>query len=88
MQRGSLEAPAGSEDKRLMLVDVGDTVIVTTKEVDNPLRLVILDTGITSSLSEKDRENFRSVFTAVVKGEVSGEWTDEWTVDIRQVSGQ
>ena len=54
-----------------MLVDVGDTVIVNLKPTVCPVRLVLLDVGITASLSEADKENFRNVFKAVVIGDVS-----------------
>jgi hypothetical protein len=54
-----------------MLVDVGDTVIVNVKPIDCPVKLVLLDVGITASLSEEDRQNFRNVFKAVVLGDVS-----------------
>ncbi len=53
-----------------MLVDVGDTLIVSVKDTDSSLRLVMLDVGITVSLSEQDLANFRAVFTAVVQGQV------------------
>ena len=54
-----------------MLVDVGDTTFVSVKQAETPLRLVLLDTGISVSLSPRDRSNFKEVFTAVVLGEVS-----------------
>ena len=53
-----------------MLVDVGDTTFVSVKPAETPLRLVLLDTGISVSLSSRDRSNFKEVFTAVVLGEV------------------
>ena len=53
-----------------MLVDVCDTVVMNVKQVESPVRLVLLDTGITAYLSPKDKENFKEVFTAVVIGEV------------------
>ena len=52
------------------MVDVGDTTIVTVKPVDNPVRLVLLDVGIASSLSSQDLTNLKAVFTAVILGEV------------------
>ena len=54
-----------------MLVDVGDTVILSVKPTVCPVRLILLDVGITASLSEKDMINFRNVFKAVVIGDVS-----------------
>jgi len=36
---------------------------------DNEEKLIILDPGLTASLSKKDMRNFRAVFTAVVKGD-------------------
>lgn len=54
-----------------MVVDLCDTVIVTVKPVETPVRLVLLDTGITSSLSERDLRNLKQVFTAVIIGDVS-----------------
>ena len=59
------------DENKLILVDMGDTVLIDVKPVETPLRLVLLDTGITTSLTEKDRQNFRDVFSAVVMGEVS-----------------
>lgn len=38
---------------------------------EHPLRLVLLDCGITATLTAEDKKKFREVFTAVVKGEVS-----------------
>lgn len=55
-----------------MLVDVGDTTFVSVKPAKNPLRLVIVDTGISVTLSSRDRDNFKDVFSAVVLGEASG----------------
>ncbi len=54
-----------------MLLDVCDTVIVNITPVENPVRLVMVDAGITTSLSEQDLGNFKAVFTAVVIGDVS-----------------
>ena len=54
----------------MMMVDLCDTLIVTVKPHENPIRLVLLDTGITSSLSDTDLQNFKDVFTAVIIGEV------------------
>ena len=54
------------------MVDVCDTVIVNVKPVENPLRLVFLDVGIATMLSEHDRRNFHDVFTAIVLGKVGG----------------
>ncbi|XP_059141822.1 uncharacterized aarF domain-containing protein kinase 2-like [Physella acuta] len=36
---------------------------------EHPLRLVLLDCGITATLTSEDKQKFREVFTAVVKGE-------------------
>ncbi|KAK2165593.1 hypothetical protein LSH36_48g06022 [Paralvinella palmiformis] len=57
------------EENKLMLVDVGDTVILSVKPTVCPVRLILLDVGITASLSEKDMINFRNVFKAVVIGD-------------------
>ena len=54
----------------MMLVDVCDTLVVTVKPVEQPVRLVLLDTGITASLSENDLQNLKNVFTAVIIGDV------------------
>ena len=54
-----------------MVVDMCDTVMVITKPVECPLRLVLLDVGITTSLQPGDLTNLRNVITAVVLGEVS-----------------
>ncbi|XP_013413093.1 uncharacterized aarF domain-containing protein kinase 2-like [Lingula anatina] len=63
------------EETKMIMDDLGDTLIVDTKPSENHLRMVLLDTGIVATLSEKDRANFRAVFTAVVqgKGEVVAE---------------
>lgn len=53
-----------------MLLDVCDTVIINIKPMEVPVRLVLLDAGIATMLSEKDRQNFSDVFTAIVIGEV------------------
>lgn len=53
-----------------MVVDMCDTVMLITKPVECPLRLVLLDVGITTSLQPGDLGNLRSVITAVVLGEV------------------
>ncbi|XP_014669848.1 PREDICTED: uncharacterized aarF domain-containing protein kinase 2-like [Priapulus caudatus] len=57
------------ENNQLVLVDICDTVVVNVRPVECPTRLVILDCGIASSLSEHDLDNLRAVFTAVVLGE-------------------
>lgn len=54
----------------MMMVDEGDTMFVSVKSAECPLRLVLLDTGISVTLSSRDRDNFKSVFSAVVLGEV------------------
>ncbi|NP_001229590.1 aarF domain containing kinase 2-like [Strongylocentrotus purpuratus] len=48
---------------------------VYLKEPKNPIKLVLLDTGITSHLEERDFNNFYKVFTAIVlrKGDVVAE---------------
>ena len=56
----------------MLLVDLGDTIIVDVKPPENPLRLVLLDVGITTSLDPADMDNLRKVFTAVIQGDVSG----------------
>jgi aarF domain-containing kinase len=56
----------------MMMVDLCDTLIVTVVPTQNPVRLVLLDTGIVTSLSNTDLQNFKDVFTAVIMGEVSG----------------
>ncbi|XP_064636450.1 uncharacterized aarF domain-containing protein kinase 2-like [Lineus longissimus] len=67
------------DDSKLVLVDVCDTLIINVKPVECPLRLVLLDVGIVSQLSEKDKENFTEVFRAVVLGE--GEKVGELLLD-------
>lgn len=57
------------EESRLEILNLADTILINVKPVESPLRIVLLDTGITVTLSDKDKENFRAVFTAVVKGE-------------------
>ncbi|XP_074650413.1 putative aarF domain-containing protein kinase 2 [Tubulanus polymorphus] len=57
-----------SQDQ-IVLVDVCDTVVVNVQKPVCPLRLVLLDAGITSSLSEKDKDNFSEVFKAVILGQ-------------------
>ena len=52
------------------MVDLCDTVVVNVLPADNPIRLVLLDVGISASLTENDLQNFKDVFTAVVIGEV------------------
>lgn len=44
---------------------------VYLKEPKNPIKLVLLDTGITSHLEERDFNNFYQVFTAIVMRKVS-----------------
>ena len=51
-------------------MDICDTVVVNVKPVENPVRLVMLDAGISASLTVQDMQNFKAVFTAVVVGEV------------------
>ena len=59
------------EECKLIVVDLCDTIMVDVKPVENPMRLVLLDTGITTILSEKDLKNLKDVFTAVILGDVS-----------------
>ncbi len=54
----------------MLLVDAGDTAFVSVKPVETSLRLVLLDTGISVSLSAADLANLKAVFTAVVLGQV------------------
>ncbi|XP_076467700.1 putative aarF domain-containing protein kinase 2 [Babylonia areolata] len=53
----------------LVMVDIGDVVMTTVAHKDCPVRLVLLDCGITASLEQDDRVKFQQVFTAVVKGQ-------------------
>ncbi|XP_048863300.1 uncharacterized aarF domain-containing protein kinase 2 [Brienomyrus brachyistius] len=50
----------------MALTDLCDTVVVTVRPSGPPMRLVLLDAGIVSWLSDGDLRNFRAVFTAVV----------------------
>ncbi len=59
------------DENKLMAIDVHDTLIVSVKTAESPLRLVLLDAGISASLSSKDLINLREVFAAVILGEVS-----------------
>lgn len=56
-------------ESELVMVDVGDTMVTTVEPLQSPLRLVLLDCGIISTLKASDRTKFKQVFTAVVKGE-------------------
>ncbi|XP_033122574.1 uncharacterized aarF domain-containing protein kinase 2-like [Anneissia japonica] len=56
------------EKEQLMLVDLCDTVVVNRKVIECPLKLVLLDVGLTSQLSEKDMVNFKAVFKEIVLG--------------------
>ena len=58
------------DENKLVMVDLCDTVVVNVLPADNPIRLVLLDVGISASLTENDLQNFKDVFTAVVIGEV------------------
>ena len=53
------------------MVDVGDVIVTTVAKSSCPLRLVLLDCGITASLGKDDRAKFTQVFTAIVKGQVT-----------------
>lgn len=64
------------EESKLVLVDICDTVVVNVRPPECPIRLVLLDCGITSYLSSKDLVNLRSVFTAVVLGEVKSYYAE------------
>nr|XP_006820386.1 PREDICTED: uncharacterized aarF domain-containing protein kinase 2-like [Saccoglossus kowalevskii] len=57
------------QENIMTLVDICDTVIINVKPVPCPVKLILLDTGITSELEEEDRWNFEGVFTAVVLGD-------------------
>ena len=59
------------EESKLTLVDICDTTVVNVKPVECPLRIVLLDVGITSSLSAHHKQTFSDVFRAVVLGDVS-----------------
>ena len=54
----------------MVLVDLGDMMIMDVKVVESPLRLVLLDVGITTSLEDTDWVNLKKVFTAIVLGQV------------------
>ncbi|KAK7482603.1 hypothetical protein BaRGS_00026204 [Batillaria attramentaria] len=56
-------------ETNLVMVDVGDTMVTMVAPVESPVRLVLLDCGITATLNDSDKTKFRQVFTAVVKGE-------------------
>ncbi|KAK7096681.1 hypothetical protein V1264_003757 [Littorina saxatilis] len=58
-----------TEESSLVMLDVGDVIVTTVASNPCPLRLVLLDCGITASLGAEDRTKFNQVFTAVVKGE-------------------
>ncbi|XP_041460416.1 uncharacterized aarF domain-containing protein kinase 2-like [Lytechinus variegatus] len=65
-------------DQPCRTVDFHDHITefqVYLKHTSNPLKLVLLDTGITSHLEERDFKNFYQVFTAIVlrKGDVVAE---------------
>ena len=49
--------------------DIGDVVIVGLQKQVAPFQLVIVDAGLTASLSQYDFDSFRAVFAAVVKGD-------------------
>uniref|UniRef100_A0A3P8XTD7 ABC1 atypical kinase-like domain-containing protein n=1 Tax=Esox lucius TaxID=8010 RepID=A0A3P8XTD7_ESOLU len=67
---GNILVQHGSADNepqgRATLTDLWDTVVVSMRPSPAPLRLVLLDAGIVSQLSDRDLKNFRAVFTAVV----------------------
>ena len=60
----------GDTDNILKMEDMCDTVVISVKPRECPLKLVMLDTGIVGQLNEFDRQNFRDVFTNVVLGKV------------------
>ncbi|XP_022086453.1 uncharacterized aarF domain-containing protein kinase 2-like [Acanthaster planci] len=65
----------GETENILKMEDMCDTVVISVKPRECPLKLVMLDTGIVAQLNEYDRQNFREVFTNVLlgKGEVVAE---------------
>ena len=55
----------------MIVSDICDVVIATTvKPVEHPVRLVLLDVGISNSLSEKDFKNLKDTMSAVTHSEV------------------
>lgn len=61
---------SNKQANKVMLVDIGDTLVADVKPVATVLKLVLLDVGITSSLEEGDLDNFKAVFSSIIKGEV------------------
>ena len=57
-------------EEKYCAVDVCDTMIIHSVPQESPVRLVMLDAGIATSISEKDMDNFKAVFIAVILGEV------------------
>ncbi|GAV09323.1 hypothetical protein RvY_18886 [Ramazzottius varieornatus] len=53
---------------KLVYEDVGDVLLVGMQKASHPFQLVILDAGLTASLSQYDFDSFRGVFAAVVRG--------------------
>ncbi|CAD5116134.1 DgyrCDS5058 [Dimorphilus gyrociliatus] len=60
---------SNKQANKVMLVDIGDTLVADVKPAATPLKLVLLDVGITSSLEEYDLDNFKAVFTSIIQGE-------------------
>ncbi|OQV19469.1 putative aarF domain-containing protein kinase 2 [Hypsibius exemplaris] len=54
---------------KMIYEDIGDVVIVGLQKQAAPFQLVIVDAGLTASLSQYDFDSFRGVFAAVVKGD-------------------
>ena len=59
------------DDSRLLVTDLLDTVIVSTAPVECPLRLVLLDAGISNTLAPRDLANLRATITSIILGQVS-----------------
>ena len=57
------------ERAKMIFEDIGDMIIVGMSKRPSPLQLVILDAGLTASLSQYDFDSFKGVFAAVVKGD-------------------
>ncbi|XP_055343189.1 uncharacterized aarF domain-containing protein kinase 2-like [Paramacrobiotus metropolitanus] len=63
-------SPSDRPDRpKMVLEDIGDLVVVGMRKRALPLQLVIIDAGLTASLSQYDFDSFRGVFAAVVKGD-------------------
>ena len=53
---------------KLVWEEVGDMLVVGIQKPAHPFQLVILDAGLTASLSQYDFDSFKGVFAAVVRG--------------------